>query len=279
MAVPNRSSSPVSVFEAIKSTVFSTARRQSKLVVPLGIGINGNLEVLDLDKMPHLLIAGSLTSGKREFVNSVIVSLVLCTRPDEVKLLLDDVTRVELVSYNRLPQLLRPVVTQMEETVDVLRWLDSEITARYQKMVKANVSNIEAYNQDHRKEGMMAYIVVVIYELSDLMISKHDIAEPLVCGLARSAPNAGIHLVVATQRPAPDVLTSALKANFPARICFNVVSAEDSRVVLDMGGAEKLPENGDMLFLAGGTTIPRYIKGCSISDEEIDSLVSSEGLR
>lgn len=276
MVVPNRSSRPVSVFEAIKSTVFSTARRQSKLAVPLGIGIDGNLEVLDLGKTPHLMIAGSVTSGKREFVNSVIASLALCNRPDEVQLLLDDVTRVELPSYNGLPHLVRPVVIYLEETVAALNWLDSEIIARYQKMVKANVSNIEAYNQHHREKGMMAYLVVVIYELADLMIGEPALAEPLICKLARLSPAVGIHLVVATQRPAPDVLTGALKAHFPTRICFNVVSDEDSRVVLDVGGAEKLPENGDMLFLAAGMTRLQYIKGCYISDAEIDSIVCSK---
>ena len=273
MTLPNHSNSLLSVFEALQSEVFKKARQQSNLVIPMGMGNSDNMEILDLGKASPLLIAGSVTSGKREFVNGIIASLAAGNRPDEVQLLLDDVTRVELISYNGLPHLLRPVNFRLEETVNLLHWLENEITARYQKLARAKVPNIESYNQHLREEGRMTYLVVVIYELSDLMYSRHDIAEMLICKLAQSGPNTGVHLVVATQRPEPRVLTEALKAVFRTRICFNVVSEIDSKVVLDVGGAEKLPENADMLLLAAGMTIPQHIKGFHISDSEIDSIV------
>ena len=266
MISPNQRNKQLSVFQALQSDIFRKARQQSKLAVPMGMGINGNMEILDLGKASPLLIAGSVTSGKREFVNSIIASLAVSNLPDEVQFLLDDVTRVELISYNRLPHLLRPVNFRLEETVNLLHWLENEITARYQKLARAKVPNIESYNQHLREEGRMTYLVVVIYELSDLMYSRRDVAEPLISKLAKSGPSTGVHLVVATQRPEPRVLTEALKAVFRTRICFNVVSDIDSKVVLDVGGAEKLPENADMLLLAAGMTIPQHIKGFHISD-------------
>ena len=273
MKLPNQRNNQLSIFQTLQSDIFRKARRQSKLAVPMGMGINGNMEILDLGKASPLLIAGWVTSGKREFVNCVIASLAVCNRPDEVQLLLDDVTRVELISYNGLPHLLRPVNIQLEKTINLLHWLEREINTRHQKLARANVSNIESYNQHHREEGMMAYLVIVIYELSDLMYSRRDLAEPLICKLAESGPSTGVHLIVATQRPEPKVLTKALKAVFRTRICFNVVSDVDSKVVLDVVGAEKLPENGDMLFLVAGMTIPQHIKGFHISDSEIDSII------
>ena len=272
MTSPNQNNGLFSILQALQSDAFRKARQQSKLVVPLGTGINGNMEILDLIKASPLLIAGSVTSGKREFVNGIIVSLAASNHPDEVQFLLDDVTRVELISYNGLPHLLQPVNFRLEKTIDFLRWLENEITARYQKLAKANVSNIESYNRHYREKGVMAYLVVIIYELADLMISRRDLAEPLICQLAKSGPSTGVHLVVATQRPEPRVLTRALKAVFRTRICFNVVSDIDSKVVLDVGGAEKLSENRDMLFLAAGETIPQHIKGFHISESEIDNI-------
>jgi DNA segregation ATPase FtsK/SpoIIIE, S-DNA-T family len=273
MTSSNKRNNQLSVFQALQSDAFQKSRQQSKLVIPLGMGINGSMAILDLVKASPLLIAGSLTSGKREFVHGLIASLAVCNRPDEVQLLLDDVTRVELISYNCLPHLLGPVNIQLDETVKLLHWLENEITARYQKLARANVSNIESYNRHHREEGIMAYLVVVIYELSDLMYSRRDLAEPLICRLASSGPNTGVRLVIVTQRPEPEVITEALKAVFRTRICFNVVSEIDSKVVLDTGGAEKLSEDGDMLFLAAGETIPQRIKAFHITDSEIDGII------
>lgn len=274
MMVPSQGNGQISIYEAIKGTPFRIAREQSKLIIPLGRGIDGNIKILDLSQERHLVIAGSVLSGKTEFVNSVIASLAMCNRPDEVRLLLDDVTRVELLSFNGLPHLVRPVVTRLEETLEAIDWLNTEISTRYQEMLVANASSIEAYNRKNKKD-MMAYLVFVIYELSDLMIGKRDIAEPLICRIAQFGPDAGIHLVVATQRPEPAVLTAAIKASFPTRICFNVVSAEDSRAVLDIDGAERPMENGEMLYLAPGMISPQRLLGCSISDKEIDNIVRS----
>jgi S-DNA-T family DNA segregation ATPase FtsK/SpoIIIE len=275
MTLPNQRNNRLSLIQALQSNVFRKARQQSKLAVPIGMGISGNMEILDLSKASPLLVAGSVTSGKREFVNGIIASLAICNRLDEVQLLLDDVTRVELVSYNHLPHLLRPVNVDLDETVDLLYRLETEINARYQKLVSANTLNIESYNRRHREEGIMTYLVVVIYELSDLMYSRRDVAEPLICKLAKSGPSTGVHLVIVTQRPQTEVFTNSLKSVFRTRICFNVVSDVDSKVVLDVGGAEKLSENADMLFLAAGTTIPQHLKGFQISDAEIDSIQAS----
>jgi DNA segregation ATPase FtsK/SpoIIIE, S-DNA-T family len=275
MTTPNPKNNLLSLIQALQSNVFRKARQQSNLIVPMGMGISGNMEILDLSKASPLLIAGSVTSGKREFVNGIIASLAIRNRYDEVQLLLDDVTRVELVSYNHLPHLLRPVNIDLDETADLLHWLDNEINARYQKLVRANVSNIESYNRHLREKGRMAYLVVVIYELSDLMYSRRDVAEPLICKLAKSGPSTGVHLVIVTQRPQTEVFTNSLKSVFRTRICFNVVSDLDSKVVLDMSGAEKLSESADMLLLAAGTTIPQHLMGFHISDAEIDNIQAS----
>ncbi len=201
----------------------------------------------------------------------------MCHQPNEVQLLLDDVTRVELLSFNGLPHLVRPVVIELEETLEAISWLDTEIGSRYQIMFMDNTSNIEEYNRENKRDAM-PYLVFIIYELSDLMIGERDIAESIIYHITRSGPDAGVHMIIATQRPEPAVFTAALKECFPARICFNVVSSEDSRTVLDVGGAEKLMGNSDMLFLAPGMTTPQRLQGCTITDEEIDSIVRSKGL-
>lgn len=274
MTAPFQGKTQVPVFEVITSATFSKAREQSKLVIPVGKNLNGNIKILDLAQERNLLIAGSVTSGKTKFVNAIIASMVMCYQPDELKIILDDVTRVELLSYNGLPHLVRPVVTQLEETLEAIGWLDAEIHSRYRKMSTAEVSNIEGYNHKNKKDKM-AYLVFVIYELSDLMIGKRSSAEPIICRIAQSGPDAGIHMIIATQRPERAVLTPNLKAQFPARICFHVVAAEDSRAILDMDGAEKLKEESEMLYLSSGAAKPEHLRGCSISDDEIDNAVSS----
>jgi DNA segregation ATPase FtsK/SpoIIIE, S-DNA-T family len=272
----NPSTGPLSVMEAINSDTFRSARQQYGLVIPLGVTTDGNLKVLDLVKAPHVLCVGSVTSGKTKFVNSLIASLVKCYPPHEVQLLLDDVTRVELVGFNGLKHLVRPVVIDLEETLFALDWLANELATRFQKMSGAGFSNIEEYNQKYRCERM-PYLVYFIYELSDLMVGEGDIGEPSICQLATSGPAAGVHIILATQRPEPQVLTAALKARFPVRVCFNLVSIEDSKVVLDIEGAEKLNEKDEMLYFTEGLTKPESLRGCSISDEEIEKLVSGAG--
>jgi S-DNA-T family DNA segregation ATPase FtsK/SpoIIIE len=274
MTDTNYSANRIPLREAIEDPNFATAREESKLVIPLGTGDDGSMEVLNLCSEPHLLVAGSVNSGKTEFLNCIIASLALCSRPDEVNLILDDVTRVELSSFNGLPHLVRPVVVYVEEALEALHWLDREVAARYQRMAAVKATNILAYNQGNRPGKLMPYLVVVIYELSDLMIGFPEAVEPLICKLARSSPDAGIHLVIATQRPAPEVITGTLKASFTARVCFSVISSTDSMVVLDTEGAEKLNERGEMLYLVTGESRPRRLQGFHIADAEIDNLVA-----
>ena len=271
MTIADHANKRFTLREAIESTAFQLARDKSRVVIPIGRRVDGGLEVLDLHKTPNLLVAGSVTSGKTAFVHCVIASLATCNRADEVQLLLDDVTRVELVSYNELPHMVRPTVVELRETIATLGWLETQINIRSQELVRPEKANIDAHRQ-HELERPMPHLVLVIYELADLMLCEPDLAEPLICRLARSAPDAGVHLIIATQRPSPDVITARVKANFPARACFNVVSPKDSRVILDMEGAERLGEDSDMLFLSPESSTPMRIQGCSISEAEIDSL-------
>jgi len=256
---------------AIQSNAFQEAARRSGLVIPLGRGPQG-IETLDILKSPHLLIAGAVLSGKTEFVYCVVASLALVSDAEEVRLLLIDPTRVELTSFNGLPHLAAPVVVDVDEAIDVLRGVEGEIRARRNRLASVGVDNIESYNSRNSIEKM-PYLVIVIYEVSDLMIGFPGIVEPLICGLAKSSPAVGIHLVVATQRPAVDVVTPALKASFPARLCFAVVSSTDSMVVLDRTGAERL-EDGDVLYMLSSDTEPRRLRGCTVSYTEIDRIVS-----
>lgn len=256
---------------AVRSGVFQEAARRSSLVIPLGSGPEG-MEILDLSQAPHLLIAGAVMSGKTQFVNCAVASLALSSHPEEVLLLLIDPTRVELASFNGLPHLATPVVVDVDEAVDALRWIEAEIEVRRNRLASVAANNIESYNSRSNTKRI-PYLVIVIYEVSDLMVGFPKMIEPLICGLAGSSPGVGIHMVVATQRPAIDVLTPALKVSFPARLCFAVVSAIDSLLVLDRTGAERL-QDGDAFYLEQGDTEPRRLRGCTVSNTEIDSVVS-----
>jgi len=264
----------VPLYAAIKNGAFQAAKAKSRLVIPLGAWQTGELAVLDLCQKAHLLVAGDVLGGKTEFVNSAIASLALGSRPEEVQLLLIDVTRVVLTSFNKLPHLVRPVIVDLKEAVDILSWLDREINTRCHELAAAGASHIQVYNASRPAGEPMPYLVVVVYELADLMIGFPSIIEPLIGKIAQQAPQAGIHLIIATQRPAPNVVTAKFKTNFPVRLCFSVVAPEDSRVILDMEGAEDLLEKGDALYLAAKTSKPEYLRGCSLSCDEVDRVVS-----
>jgi DNA segregation ATPase FtsK/SpoIIIE, S-DNA-T family len=267
------------VLKVLENHWFIAAKQRSRIAMPLGISPDGFIETLDLTQAPHLLVSGSVMSGKTEFVKSLITALVLSYRPDELRLILDDSTRVEMLSFNGLPHLARPVITNVDDTIGVLRWIDNEIADRYRKFSAVNTSNIQVHNQKNKTGNVLPFLVIVIYELSDLMAKYPDVAESLISKISLSGPDAGIHLVVVTQRPAPDVITNAIKSHFHSRICFNVVESGDSKVVLDTGGAEKLPENNEMLYLAAGARSPKRLQGIRISDFEIDNLVSTSKTR
>jgi S-DNA-T family DNA segregation ATPase FtsK/SpoIIIE len=230
--------------------------------------------VADLVKMPHLLIAGATGSGKSVCITSVIITILLFASPDEVRLILVDPKRVELVSFSNVPHLLTPVVVDREKAVATLKWLSREMDHRYERMAAVNAKDIEAYNKSPRVERPLSHILLVIDELADLMATAPEEVERMLCRLAQLSRATGIHLIVATQRPSVDVVTGLIKANFPARISFAVVSQVDSRTVLDTGGAEKLLGRGDMLFLPPDAPKPKRLQGSFVTEAEVERLVS-----
>lgn len=227
----------------------------------------------DLAKMPHLLIAGATGSGKTVCLNSIICCLLMHNTPDDVRFVMIDPKRVELVSYNAIPQLLFPVVVETNRAVELLRWTNQEMERRYKVFATVGARNIEGYNT-RRPSEKMPYIVLVIDELADLMLSAFEDVESNILRLAHQSRATGIHLVIATQRPSVDVITGLIKANLPTRISFAVTSQVDSRTILDSVGAEKLLGRGDMLFLPTEAAKPKRLQGCFVSDEEIDRLVT-----
>ena len=235
-------------------------------------------ELTDLKDMPHLLIAGATGSGKSVFINTLIISLLYRARPEEVKLLLIDPKVVELGNYNGIPHLLVPVVTEPAKAASSLLWAVSEMTSRYKKFAEEGVRDLEYYNESMRSKGeeenVLPQIVIVIDELADLMMVAPSQVEESICRLAQMARAAGMHLIVATQRPSVDVITGVIKANIPSRIAFAVASQFDSRTILDMGGAEKLVGKGDMLFSPQGLGKPIRVQGCFVSNSEIRSVIS-----
>jgi S-DNA-T family DNA segregation ATPase FtsK/SpoIIIE len=271
--VPNTEKALVTLRSVMASEAFR--RMDSPLKIALGQDVSGQPVVADLSAMPHLLIAGATGSGKSVCINS-IVSCLLCTNtPDTLRLLMIDPKMVELTAFNGIPHLITPVVVEVERAVKVLQWATSEMDRRYRLFAKAGARNIEVYNQGQarRKEPLLPYIVIVIDELADLMMSAPEEVERTLCRLAQMARATGMHLIVATQRPSVDVVTGLIKANFPARIAFAVASQVDSRVVLDMPGAERLLGRGDMLFLAPDASGPQRLQGCFVSDRELERLV------
>lgn len=273
--VPNRKVDIVTLKEIIDSKDFLTAK--SKLTVCLGKNIAGNLALADLSVMPHTLIAGSTGSGKSVCINSIIVSLLYKASPDEVKLLMIDPKVVELGIYNGIPHLLVPVVTDPRKAAGALNWAVTEMLNRYKLFADNGVRDLKGYNRFVKgKDGMnpMPQIVIIIDELADLMMAAPNEVEDAICRLAQMARAAGMHLVIATQRPSVDVITGVIKANIPSRIAFAVSSQVDSRTILDGAGAEKLLGRGDMLFSPVGSSKPVRVQGCFVSDSEVEQIVS-----
>jgi DNA segregation ATPase FtsK/SpoIIIE, S-DNA-T family len=271
--VPNTTFGSVNLRSIIESPSFQKMKTKSKLAIPLGKGPGGEVLSADLSKMPHLLIAGSTGSGKTVFLNSVICCLLFNNTPDELNFIMIDPKRVELVSYNGLPHLSAPVVVEADKAVIALQWLTDEMDKRYRLFAEAGARNIEAYNKDRTPNEAMPFIVLVIDELADLMMTAFGEVEHALCRLAQLARATGIHLIVATQRPSVDVITGLIKANFPTRISFSLTSQIDSRTILDTPGAEKLLGRGDMLYMPTDAAKPKRLQGPFLSDTEIDKLV------
>ncbi len=273
--VPNKEREMVTLREIVESTEFKQAK--SKLNVALGRDIAGNICMTDIAKMPHLLIAGTTGSGKSVCLNSMILSILYNATPDEVKLVMIDPKQVEFMVYNGIPHLLIPVVSDPHKASGALAWAVKEMLNRYKSFSENNVRDIKGYNEiadmDPDKKRM-PQIVIFIDELADLMMAAPNEVEDSICRLAQMARAAGMHLVIATQRPSADVITGLIKANVPSRLSLSVSSAIDSRIILDMQGAEKLLGNGDMLFNPVGNSKPTRIQGCYISDKEVENVVT-----
>jgi DNA segregation ATPase FtsK/SpoIIIE, S-DNA-T family len=270
--VPNEKSSLVSLRSVLKSDGFR--KLEKPLKVALGQDVAGTPVFADLAAMPHLLIAGATGSGKSVCLNAIIATLLCNNPPEDLRFLMIDPKMVELVLYNGIPHLLLPVVTDLEEAGRALHWAMLEMDRRFQSFKEAGVRNLDAYNKKPGIEEKLPFVVVVIDELADLMMTAPEEIEKTICRLAQMSRATGIHLVLATQRPSVDVVTGLIKANFPARISFAVTSQTDSRVILDSGGAEKLLGRGDMLYMAADAPKLQRLQGCYVSDDELRSLVS-----
>ena len=266
---PNTKNDPVCFREVVEAGSVRNAKEH--LCIGLGKDISGDIISADLAKMPHLLVAGSTGSGKSVCINTIIAGLLYRATPDEVKLILVDPKVVELSNYNGIPHLLTPVVTEPKKAASALHWAVAEMERRYKAFADSRVRDIKTYNA--QAEEKMPYIVIIIDELSDLMmVAKVDV-EDAILRLAQKARAAGIHLILATQRPSVDVITGIVKANIPSRIAFAVSSQTDSRTIIDMGGAEKLLGKGDMLFYPMGYNKPVRVQGAFVSDDELNKIV------
>jgi len=270
--VPHSGDIKVRIRDIISTKKFQKA--ESKLTMALGKGIDGDAIITNLSKMPHLLIAGATGSGKSVCINTLITSLLYKSTPEELKLILVDPKKVELSTYKGLPHLFTPVVTDPKKASNVLKLVVNEMEKRYELFSESGTRGIESYNKKVDKEDQIPYIVVIIDELSDLMMVAANEVEDNICRLAQMSRAAGIHLIIATQRPSVDVITGLIKANIPSRISFAVSSQTDSRTILDMGGAEKLLGKGDMLFAPVDASKPKRIQGAFMSDEEINRIVN-----
>lgn len=281
--VPNTNASMVSFKEVFTTLQKSSKYKESKLTVALGKDVSGNPIYAELDKMPHLLIAGATGSGKSVCINTIISSILMRTHPDEVKLILVDPKKVELTGYNGVPHLLTPVVTDPKKAAAILREVVNEMERRYDLFASMSARNIKSYNEivlDYNKKAdkedqkeLLAYHVVILDEVADLMMVASKDVEDCIMRIAQMARAAGIHLIVATQRPSTDIITGVIKANIPSRIAFAVSSSIDSRTILDTSGAEKLLGKGDMLFSPMGASSPTRIQGAFVSDDEVASIV------
>ncbi|WP_338469794.1 DNA translocase FtsK [Niallia sp. XMNu-256] len=277
--VPNTEVAMVSLREVIESN--PKDKPDAKLMIGLGRDITGEAVLAELNKMPHLLVAGATGSGKSVCINGIITSILMRAKPHEVKLMMIDPKMVELNVYNGIPHLLAPVVTNAKKASQALKKVVDEMERRYELFAHTGTRNIEGYNDHIRKHNatedveqpLLPYIVVIVDELADLMMVASSDVEDSITRLAQMARAAGIHLIIATQRPSVDVITGVIKANIPSRIAFAVSSATDSRTILDMGGAEKLLGRGDMLFHPVGASKPVRIQGAFLSDEEVQEVV------
>lgn len=269
--IPNHSLEFVSFRQMISSP--NMQKSKSKLTVALGLNVAGEPTVADISKMPHVLIAGSTGSGKSVCINAFIASILFRASPSEVKFILVDPKRVELTGYNGIPHLLTPVITDPEKCVDALKWAMAEMESRYKLFQEVGVRNIAAYNEMSGFQAM-PYIIIVIDELADIILSNANEVENAITRLAQMARAVGIHLVLATQRPSVDVITGLIKANIPCRISFNVTSMIDSRVIIDSPGAEKLLGRGDMLYIPPDEAKPRRIQGTFVDDAELTRLMN-----
>ena len=279
--LPNDETSPVSFREVLEKVPSSKA--SSKLLCPLGKNIMGNVVWCEIDKTPHLLVAGATGSGKSVCINGIIASILMRTKPDEVKLVMVDPKKVELSVYNGIPHLMCPVVTDPKKASVALAKIVSEMERRYDVFEESKTKNITTYNNyiDQKNKTLgsdeqlkhMPYIVVIVDELADLMLVASKDVEASIMRITQMARAAGIHLIIATQRPSTDVITGVVKANIPSRISFAVSSSIDSRTILDTTGAEKLLGKGDMLFLPMGESAPQRVQGAFISDDEIKRLI------
>ncbi len=269
--VPHSANNLVRLGDIVSSSEYRNA--SGGIIVGLGKGIEGQPIIADLTRMPHLLVAGATGSGKSICINAIITSIIFKLTPEQVKLILIDPKKVELSNYKGLPHLYTPVVTDPKKAANVLNLVVKEMENRYELFTKTGTRGIDSYNKKVSQEEKLPYIVVIIDELSDLMMVAASEVEDNICRLAQMSRAAGIHLIIATQRPSVDVITGLIKANIPSRISFAVSSHTDSRTILDMGGAEKLLGNGDMLFAPVGMQKPQRIQGAYIENEEINKLV------
>ncbi|MFD2443580.1 DNA translocase FtsK [Bacillus sp. CGMCC 1.16607] len=277
--VPNTEVAMVSLREVLESK--QNDRPDSKLLIGLGRDITGEAVLAELNKMPHLLVAGATGSGKSVCINGIITSILMRAKPHEVKLMMIDPKMVELNVYNGIPHLLAPVVTDAKKASQALKKVVNEMERRYELFSHTGTRNIEGYNdyikklnfEEGEKQPLLPYIVVIVDELADLMMVASSDVEDSITRLAQMARAAGIHLIIATQRPSVDVITGVIKANIPSRIAFAVSSQTDSRTILDMGGAEKLLGRGDMLFLPVGASKPIRVQGAFLSDSEVEDTV------
>ncbi|WP_028043688.1 DNA translocase FtsK [Candidatus Stoquefichus massiliensis] len=281
--VPNQTASMVGFKDVFKALQSQKKLADNKLVVALGKDVSGQPIYAELDKMPHLLIAGATGSGKSVCVNTIITSILMRAKPDEVKLILVDPKKVELSIYNGIPHLLAPVVTDPKKAAAVLREVVAEMERRYDVFASVNARNIKSYNEfahtynedknESDQKEILSYHVIILDEVADLMMVASKEVEDCIMRISQMARAAGIHLIVATQRPSTDIITGVIKANIPSRIAFAVSSSIDSRTILDTSGAEKLLGKGDMLFSPMGASSPVRVQGCFVSDEEVASIV------
>ncbi|OGG14966.1 hypothetical protein A2875_03300 [Candidatus Gottesmanbacteria bacterium RIFCSPHIGHO2_01_FULL_46_14] len=268
--IPNRGLEFVTLKKMLTSDVLAKAK--SRLAVALGLDVSGSPVIADIGKMPHVLVAGTTGSGKSVLINAFICSLLFRTTPQEVRLIMVDPKRVELTGYNGIPHLLTPVIVEPDKILSALRWAMTEMENRYKQFAQVGVRNIDSFNELSGFQAM-PYVVILIDELADLMAYAPVEVEDAICRIAQMARATGIHLVIATQRPSVDVITGLIKANVPSRIAFNVSSMIDSRVIIDMPGAEKLLGRGDMLYVPPEQSKPSRIQGTFVSEQEVKKVV------